>query len=86
MLRFFLQKISFLASLTLSKGDDFMYIYITNLSSVSTSFESSSIDRNGSTARFANVSVASSNAFQVFQAVFLPLLRNADVVSEPVNA
>ena len=79
MLWFFWQKISLRASFTFFKDDDFMYMYMTNLSSVSTSFESSSIGLNGSTDRLANVSVTSSNAFQVFQAVFLPLLWKANV-------
>ena len=79
MLWFFWQKISLRASFTFFKGDDLMYMYMTNFSSVSTSFESSSIVLNDSTDSFANVSVTSSNAFQVFQAVILPLLRKANV-------
>ena len=79
MFCFFWQKISLRASFTFFKDDDLMYMYMTNLSSVSTSFESSSIGLNGSTDRLANVSVTSSNAFQVFQAVFLPLLWKANV-------
>ena len=41
---------------------------------------------NGCFERLENTGVISSNALQVFQADFLPLLRNADVVSEPVKA
>ena len=70
MLWFFWQKISLRASFTFFKDDDLMYMYMTNLLSVSSSFESLSIGLNGSTDRFANVSVTSSNAFQVFQAFF----------------
>ena len=41
---------------------------------------------NGCFERFENTGVIISNALKIFQDDFLPLFRNADVVSEPVKA
>ena len=82
----FLKNMSILAALISKKSDERAYIRITNLCITLNTFDSSDICWKGVLKNSAKIESDGLYSFNVWKPFFFPMVLNADVVSQPLNA